>query len=149
MNALLKWWIQVAIIGFSFFMVNQYGWWSFLYGADVTKISFVIVGVFIISSLCIGFISLKDTQWEHIERLSNYAWFSSEAMVTLGMIGTVAGFLIMLNTAFSNLDVNNITNVQQAISDMAVGMSTALVTTLTGLICSTVIKIQLIIYENS
>lgn len=149
MNALLKWWIQVAIIAFASLMVNQYGWWSFLYAADMTKVSFVILGLFVISSLCVGFISLQNAEWDHIERLSNYAWFSSEVMVTLGMIGTVAGFLIMLNTAFSNLNVNDIANVQQAISDMAIGMSTALVTTLTGLICSTVIKVQLIIYENT
>ena len=149
MNALLKWWIQVAIITFAAFMVNQYGWWHFLYEADVTKISFVIIGVLAISSLCVGYMCMENAKWDHVERLSNYAWYASEAMITLGMVGTVAGFLIMLNTAFSNLDVNNIANVQQAISDMAVGMSTALVTTLTGLICSTVIKIQLIIYENS
>ena len=70
-------------------------------------------------------------------------------MITLGMIGTVAGFLIMLNTAFSGLDVNDIRNVHEAISDMAIGMSTALVTTLVGLICSTLIKVQILVYENS
>jgi|TARA_B110000858_G_scaffold28853_1_gene30820 hypothetical protein len=149
MNAALKWWIQTAIIVFSAFMINQYGWWEFLYNADMTKISFVIIGVFLISSLSIGFISLKSTNWDHIDRLTNYVWFGSEIMVTLGMIGTVAGFLIMLNTAFTGLDVNDIKNVQEAISDMAIGMSTALVTTLVGLVCSTIIKIQMIIYENT
>jgi hypothetical protein len=149
MNATLKWWIQTAIIVFSAFMINQYGWWEFLYNADMTKISFVIIGVFLISSLSIGFISLKSTNWDHIDRLTNYVWFGSEIMVTLGMIGTVAGFLIMLNTAFTGLDVNDIKNVQEAISDMAIGMSTALVTTLVGLVCSTIIKIQMIIYENT
>ena len=149
MNVALKWWIQTAIIVFSAFMINQYGWWEFLYNADMTKISFVIIGVFLISSLSIGFISLKSTNWDHIDRLTNYVWFGSEIMVTLGMIGTVAGFLIMLNTAFTDLDVNDIKNVQDAISDMAIGMSTALVTTLVGLVCSTIIKIQMIIYENT
>tara|TARA_R110000737_G_scaffold233175_1_gene246470 strand:+ start:2422 stop:2871 length:450 start_codon:yes stop_codon:yes gene_type:complete len=149
MNAALKWWIQTAIIVFSAFMINQYGWWEFLYNADMTKISFVIIGVFLISSLSIGFISLKSTNWDHIDRLTTYVWFGSEIMVTLGMIGTVAGFLIMLNTAFTGLDVNDIKNVQEAISDMAIGMSTALVTTLVGLVCSTIIKIQMIIYENT
>ena len=149
MNVALKWWIQTAIIVFSAFMINQYGWWEFLYNADMTKISFVIIGVFLISSLSIGFISLKSTNWDHIDRLTTYVWFGSEVMVTLGMIGTVAGFLIMLNTAFTGLDVNDIKNVQEAISDMAIGMSTALVTTLVGLVCSTIIKIQMIIYENT
>jgi len=149
MNTALKWWIQTALITFASLMIHQYGWWGFLYNADMTKISFVIIGVFLISSLSIGFISLKSTNWDHIDRLTNYVWFGSEIMVTLGMIGTVAGFLIMLNTAFTGLDVNDIKNVQDAISDMAIGMSTALVTTLVGLVCSTIIKIQMIIYENT
>ena len=45
MNALLKWGIQVAIITFAAFMINQYGWWELLYNTDTTNISFVIVGV--------------------------------------------------------------------------------------------------------
>ena len=70
-------------------------------------------------------------------------------MITLGMIGTVAGFLLMLNTTFSSLDVKNVVNVQEAIADMAVGMSTALSTTLIGLICSILTKLQMVILENS
>jgi hypothetical protein len=149
MNATLKWWIQTAIIVFSAFMIDHHGWWGFLYDADMTKISFVILGLFFLCSLSIGFISLQSTNWDHIDRFTNYVWFGSEVMITLGMIGTVAGFLIMLNTAFTGLDVNDIRNVQEAISDMAIGMSTALVTTLVGLVCSTIIKIQMIIYENT
>jgi hypothetical protein len=149
MNVTLKWWIQTALITFAAVMANQYGWWEFLYNADMTKISFIIIGTFVISSLAVGYIGLKNTTWDTIESISNYVWFASEAMITLGMIGTVAGFLIMLNTAFSGLDVNDIRNVQEAISDMAIGMSTALVTTLVGLICSTLIKVQILVYENS
>ena len=55
----------------------------------------------------------------------------------------------MLGSAFSNLDVTNIANVQSAIADMAIGMSTALSTTLIGLICSVLIKAQMVILENS
>ena len=40
-------------------------------------------------------------------------------MVTLGLIGTVAGFLLMLSSAFDNLDVSNVENVQKVISNMA------------------------------
>lgn len=149
MNVTLKWWIQTALITFAAVMANQYGWWEFLYNADMTKISFIIIGTFVISSLAIGYIGLKNTTWDTIESISNYVWFASEVMITLGMIGTVAGFLIMLNTAFSGLDVNDVRNIQQAISDMAIGMSTALVTTLVGLICSTLIKVQILVYENS
>ena len=81
--------------------------------------------------------------------LSNYIWFASETMVTLGLIGTVAGFLLMLSSAFDNLDVSNVENVQKVISNMALGMSTALCTTLAGLVGSVLTKIQMVILENN
>jgi|TARA_R110000796_G_scaffold65603_3_gene151505 hypothetical protein len=136
MNALLKWGIQVAIITFAAFMINQYGWWELLYNTDTTNISFVIVGVFLLSSLSIGFISLQSTDWDHIDRFTNYVQFSSELMNTLGVIGAIAGILFALNTAVNGLDV-------------FVGISNSLITILVGLICSTTIKLQMMLYENT
>ena len=65
------------------------------------------------------------------------------------MIGTVKGFLLMLGTAFENIDVSNTETLQNALTQMALGMSTALYTTLIGLICSLILKIQLVNYETS
>ena len=48
----------------------------------------------------------------------------------------------MLAGAFGNLNVANVSSVQTALASMAVGMSTALYTTLTGLITSTILKVQ-------
>ena len=77
MNVTLKWWIQTALITFAAVMANQYGWWEFLYNADMTKISFIIIGTFVISSLAVGYIGLKNTTWDTIESISNYVWFAS------------------------------------------------------------------------
>lgn len=111
----------------------------------MTKISFVILSLFAITTATTGFISYKEGK----TKLSNYIWFGSEAMITLGMIGTVAGFLLMLNSAFADLNVQDVQNMQSAIADMAVGMSTALSTTLVGLVCSVLTKAQMVILENS
>jgi hypothetical protein len=145
---LLKWWIQVSCIVFGSVVAYQLGWWHALWDADITKISIGILGVFAVTMLLTGYIS-KNYQDKKLQALGNYVWFASEAMITLGMIGTVAGFLLMLGSAFSNLDVTNIANVQAAIADMAIGMSTALSTTLVGLICSILTKAQMVILENS
>ena len=145
---LLKWWVQVTCIIFASVVASEMGWWQALWDADVTKISVGILAVFVLTTMLTGYIS-KNYQNKKAQSLSNYVWFSSEAMITLGMIGTVAGFLLMLGSAFSNLDVTNIANVQSAIADMAIGMSTALSTTLIGLICSVLIKAQMVILENS
>jgi hypothetical protein len=145
---LLKWWVQFSCIVFGSVVAYQLGWWHALWDADITKISIGILGVFAVTMLLTGYIS-KNYQDKKSQALGNYVWFASEAMITLGMIGTVAGFLLMLGSAFSNLDVTNIANVQAAIADMAIGMSTALSTTLVGLICSILTKAQMVILENS
>ena len=111
------------------------------------KVSFIIIIIFVATSIATGFLSFRsDTQYI---KLSNYIWFASETMVTLGLIGTVAGFLLMLSSAFDNLDVSNVENVQKVISNMALGMSTALCTTLSGLVGSVLTKVQMVILENN
>ena len=146
-KAFLLWWIQVVTVSFAAILIFTYGWFDELWNADQTKISFIIITIFVATSIATGFLSFRsDTQYI---KLSNYIWFASETMVTLGLIGTVAGFLLMLSSAFDNLDVSNVENVQKVISNMALGMSTALCTTLSGLIGSVLTKIQMVILENN
>ena len=146
-KAFLLWWIQVVTVLFAAILIFTYGWFDKLWDADQTKISFIIITIFFATSIATGFLSFRsDTQ--HI-KLSNYIWFASETMVTLGLIGTVAGFLLMLSSAFDNLDVSNVENVQKVISNMALGMSTALCTTLSGLVGSVLTKVQMVILENN
>ena len=64
------------------------------------------------------------------------------------MIGTVTGFLLMLGTTFAGIDITDTKTIQDALVNMATGMSTALYTTLTGLIVSVIIKIQLVNFEK-
>ena len=146
-KAFLLWWIQVVTVLFAAILIFTYGWFDKLWDADQTKISFIIITIFFATSIATGFLSFRsDTQYI---KLSNYIWFASETMVTLGLIGTVAGFLLMLSSAFDNLDVSNVENVQKVISNMALGMSTALCTTLSGLVGSVLTKIQMVILENN
>ena len=146
-KSFLLWWVQVVSICFASFFIYTFDWFEALYNSDQTKISFLIITVFVIASITTGYLSYKKTI--NFEKLSNYVWFSSETMVTLGLIGTVAGFLLMLSSAFDNLDVKNVENVQEVITDMSLGMSTALCTTLVGLVCSVLTKIQMVILENN
>ena len=146
-KAFLLWWIQVVTVLFAAILILTYGWFDKLWDADQTKISFIIITIFFATSIATGFLSFRsNTQYI---KLSNYIWFASETMVTLGLIGTVAGFLLMLSSAFDNLDVSNVENVQKVISNMALGMSTALCTTLSGLVGSVLTKVQMVILENN
>ena len=151
-NILLKWWFlfctQIALGTVAF----HFNFFHHLYREDTTRIGFFILGILILTSLWVGkkVYSLKSN-WEGpedaIDKLSS-GWFIAESCLVLGLIGTVTGFILMLGTAFTELDVTNITSVQNALIKMSLGMSTALYTTLAGLISSLVIKIQLVTIER-
>jgi hypothetical protein len=68
--------------------------------------------------------------------------------MSLGMIGTMLGFIMMLAQGLSNIDTSDVAALQAVIGAMAYGMSTALITTLAGLIASLFIKLQIIMQEH-
>ena len=147
MKSLLKWWLIfcITLLGLSacvYFNIHKD-----LYAADVTRLSFFIISIFICTSVWIGSKTYKVGIRQDYDQKSDVGWFVSESCLALGMVGTVTGFLIMLGTAFENVDVSNAATLQQALSDMAIGMSTALWTTLVGLVCSLIIKVQLVNLE--
>ena len=65
----------------------------------------------------------------------------------MGMVGTVIGFILAFSN-FTELDVTNIESMRLVLRTMATGIGTALWTTLIGLVCNTLLKLQLINYEN-
>ncbi|MDP7365823.1 MAG: MotA/TolQ/ExbB proton channel family protein [Candidatus Pacebacteria bacterium] len=113
----------------------------------MTKISFLILLIFACTSIWVGNKTYLVDRMQDYSQKADVGWFVAESCLALGMVGTVTGFLIMLGTAFTNIDVSNSTTLQRALSDMAIGMSTALYTTLIGLVCSLIIKVQLVNLE--
>ena len=142
---LLKWWLIFCLTILGFGTLYHFNVHSLLYHADITKLSFLIIIIFIFTSIWIG----RKTYIDDPEYQIDVGWFIAESCLALGMVGTVTGFLYMLGTAFENIDITDATTLQDALASMAKGMSTALYTTLTGLIASLIIKIQLVNYEVS
>jgi len=119
---------------------------------DITKLSFVIMGVFMVMVVWCGSKYWQVSRLQDRPRTTRQefatvgtslevGWFVSDLFLTIGMIGTVIGFICML-AGFSTVDLNNIQTLQDLLSKLGVGMSTALYTTLTGLICSCLLKVQ-------
>ena len=144
---LLKWWLIFCLTILGFGASYHFNVHSLLYNADVTKLSFLIIVIFMFTSIWIGRKTYDLETTSVIDDTIDVGWFVAESCLALGMVGTVTGFLYMLGTAFENIDITNATTLQDALASMARGMSTALYTTLTGLIASLVIKIQLVNYE--
>ena len=141
-SILIRWWFlfctQIALGTIAY----HFSFFHHLYREDTTRIGFFILGILVLTTLWLGkkiYSKSKDF---------STGWFIAESCVVLGLVGTVTGFILMLGTAFTELDVTNITSVQGALVKMSLGMSTALYTTLVGLISSLVIKIQLVTIER-
>jgi len=95
------------------------------------------------------FSTISGVRWKNFgSQRHELHWFISDALLSLGMIGTLIGFLIVLGQAFTDIDPSNIESMTNAISVLASGMSTALITTLTGLSFSLWLKLQLVILEE-
>ena len=82
---------------------------------------------------------IKNTDWRGNQEIG---WFISDFVLTIGMVGTVSGFLLMLTGAFAGVDLNDEVAMQNVLEKMSKGMSTALYTTLFGLISGGLLKIQ-------
>jgi hypothetical protein len=121
----------------------QYNLMSTLYEADSTLLTFFILGITLLTSVVMGVKSGKIKDEEN-----NMFWFVSDAVLSLGMVGTLFGFLLVLGSAFMEIDTSSTESMTKAIAVLASGMSTALVTSLVGLVSSLWLKLQLVILED-
>lgn len=150
-SILLRWWLFFAIASLGTVALYLSGVVQKVNQADVTKISFLIYAVFTIFTIRAGLdtyylcreAEVTARQISKYYKKSDMGWFVSDTLLTLGMIGTVAGFIYMLDTSFSKMDFQNVTSMQAVLAKMGVGMSTALYTTAAGLVCSLLLKLQM------
>jgi MotA/TolQ/ExbB proton channel family len=68
-------------------------------------------------------------------------WFVADLLLSLGLLGTVIGFIFMLGP-ISALDDTSHSAIQAALAAMSGGMAVALYTTLAGLIGGMLLKVQ-------
>jgi len=142
---------MAAITAIAIFLTSQ-GAIRTLWKEDFTKLSFLLLAIFMHMSIWCGYKTWRLSRFldreesekylvEKIEELMEAGWFASDLCLSIGMVGTVVGFISMMS-GFSTLDVGDMTTVQDMIKSLGAGMSTALYTTLVGLICSSLLKIQ-------
>ena len=119
------------------------GWLVPLYTNDLTYITFLITAIAALTTLSLGY-KFKVPAAVNV----NVEWFVSDVVLTLGMLGTIIGFMIMLQGTFSSIEFNDTNSIRLALSSMSQGLFTALNTTLIGLVSSIVLKVQLTVYGN-
>ena len=148
MSAFLKWWLLITLTVVGLSIAAYFNFIQFLYAHDLTKLSVAILALFAATSSVIGYKLWKERGVKKKKYGYDVEWFVSEMMISLGMIGTVIGFIYMLYSVFSSLNITDTMAVQESLGKMAQGMGTALLTTLVGLVSSVLVKSQLVMVEN-
>jgi len=138
----LVWWLVVVMQLVGLGVATYYGAIPFLLEHDITKLSFAVILMWSVATVIIGYRSYKG------RNDFETPWFIGESCMTVGMIGTVIGFMLMLGSSFTEIDPNNVESMKRVIIDMAAGMSTALLTTFCGLVASLFVKVQIILQEQ-
>lgn len=122
------------------------GVFSTILAADPTFISFGIMFIFILVSISIGYKTLQFSRFGVVQPVE-YEWFFRNELASLGLIGTIIGMMLILGPAFAAIDPTLSATISTAIADISLGIGTALWTTITALISSFLIGLQLINLE--
>jgi len=133
-------WLALSVgltLGLS--VLEHFGLLSKVLGMDGTGITFLILAVFFLAH----FVTL-NLVFKFNEQVIENLWFVAESLIALGMIGTVVGFTMLFGDAFTHLNLEDTESVMAALSDIASGMGTALITTLVGLVTSLILKFELV-----
>ena len=148
MKSFLRWWVIIAgvITGIGFLIV--YNCINYINDSDVTKLSFVIFALFAHSTLQVGMSTYKRDKHIYDNHINlNIPRFMVRAMKQIGMLGTVIG-LILMSTCLIGVSFHNVQEMQNIIGNVLTGMSTALVTTAAGLICSLILELQIFNFDQ-
>jgi hypothetical protein len=153
---MLRWFVIFLSSLVSMGVIQGKGLFAALWIADLSGLSFITMILYLILTGFVGVLTHRLTNNEPGSKIYNEnviymqpCWYGSELLMALGMMGTLIGFTMMLGPALVGLDPSNIVTAKSAIVNMAGGMSTAVLTTLVGLITSQLVKLQLINLDTS
>ena len=138
----LFWWLLICLTSLFIYLMYDFGLLIPFYTKDETMLTYFITILFVTTSCSIGYKNLVQSKSYDIE------WFISDIVLTLGMIGTIIGFILMLSGTFETLQIADVESVRLLIASMSKGLYTALNTTLAGLISSALLKTQLVICDD-
>lgn len=144
-SAFLKWWLLFTIVVVGTIFAHYIELFKNLWEKDASYLGFTTIVIFYITSIICGIQLFKlgknSDDLQCFERQEELGWFMSEICLNLGMLGTIIGFVMMLS-GFESLDITKTQTVQALLAELGRSMATALYTTLVGLLCGQLLKIQ-------
>lgn len=153
----LKWWLIFSLFTIAFLFGINLGFAKEIYVKDSSYLSLIIIILFYYQSVSCGKLfynissdisknTLSNEKLKYYYIQAENGWFMSEMCLNLGMLGTIIGFVLMLS-GFDSLDIGNPSTISSLLSSLGKSMATALYTTLVGISCGCLLKIQYFILD--
>ena len=152
-HILLRGLILLGVIGFGAYVIHANGLWTLLLVGDKSYLSLAIITLWVVVSAR-WFYLLRWVERQKIQpqldpilveseyaRRLNHGWFAADVALKLGLLGTVIGFILML-ASIRDITGFDTTSLQSALKAMSGGMAVALYTTLAGLVCNLLLRVQ-------
>lgn len=137
MTPFFRWIIMFGVISIGSYWYITSGWALEVYKNDISRISLLIYAVFAYFTFRNGLDTYriwKHKKCDHKKR-SDLAWFVSNYLVSLGFLGTLVGFCLMLQ-------IDETLSTRIIIRGIRVYGSTAVYTSIIGLVCWIAIQVQ-------
>ena len=141
---MIYWWVLCCLQVLGFATAIKFGLYYDIIGIDPTHITKLIAIIHIVTSIIVGYCIFRKN-----EPFSDALWYTAETQLSIGMIGTLIGFIIMLNSAFAHIGTGDIGGIKDSIAMIGLGMGIAIRATLLGLLSGVLIKAQLLILDKA
>ena len=151
----LNWWLVLCVMVLAQIVSYYFGLTQIIIETDVTYLTWVIFASLTIGTILAGYHSKRVSDYiagkreMPLEEEWSTGWFLADMCLSLGMLGTVIGFIMMLSNAFDGVDVTNTAQMTQLLANMGTGMGVALYTTATGLVANLILKLQFFLIESA
>jgi len=149
MTNFIRWQIIVGVLFCVSVVLVYYNIFQTVFKDDVTYLTNLIGGLFLFQTFSIGhYLFKRKFSLERSSKITKSIRFISRIVLSLGMLGTVAGFVYMLDRGMGTLNFHDNESVIQVFKMMAQGMATALWTTIYGLIASILLSVQTLLIKT-
>ncbi len=151
MTTFTKWFLVNAVMFTALFLAEQKDIISAIIKNDLSRISILIISLYILMSAYIGRLSYlsdkinknkEDEAKEFLSKRAEVGWFAAEHFFSLGLLGTIIGLVIATD---GNLDSSLQTS--QIVAGLKEGLNTAFYTTVCGIVFSLPLQVQLMILK--
>lgn len=150
--AILRWWMIVFSIFTGAMVLQEDGvLFPYLLEVDHSRLTLLNLGLFLFVTPFVGWLTYNiciKGQKQYVKHL-DACHFAANSLMAIGMMGTLVGFMMMFSENMAHIDTSNVDTVKQVVVQMSRGFSTGIVTTLVGVITSTLLKLQLVNLENA